>query len=49
LDIPITLNFTGVTQLPPTPATTGYTDRELKIADGLFELTGVNNDILIVQ
>lgn len=49
LDAPITLDFAGVNQLSPTPASTSYSALTLKVADGLFELTGASNELLIVQ
>lgn len=46
LDTPITLDFNNVNQLPDTPSSTWYSDITLKVADGLFLLSG---DVLIVQ
>jgi hypothetical protein len=49
MDTPITLDFTKVTRLGGTPSSTGYQNLTLKIADGLFELTGAGMDQLIVK
>jgi hypothetical protein len=46
LDTPINLDFNNVTQLPDTPSSTWYSNITLKVADGLFLLSG---DVLIVQ
>jgi len=46
LDTPITLDFTNANPLPDTPTTTWYSNVTLKVADGLFLLSG---DVLIVQ
>lgn len=51
LDSPITINFTGwnVNRYLTWSSSVSHPFIDLKVADGLFELTGAGNDVLIVR